>query len=322
MITKMKLSLGPRVGAALLVGLAAVMTPAPADAAGLLFDATTLPAKTRDALRADLEQARKDVPALFAQVQDIAAHAGELDEGSRVRGAPLTMPLKALGPRALMPMLELLAFDAAKAPKDLTPTAARALRLGLVEAVGIVRDARAVPVLSGVLGREREVDTVRATAEALGRIGTDEALAVVSGALDKARATKDADRERALLDGAGGFKRLGAAKLLAATLAAKTDEATAKVAAKALGSVGNAWAWSTLTDRSEEAATREVAGRALAFAVIAYGGEARSAIEKAILVVDAPAMKTYLGEARRGANADQLAVLDAVAKKLASNPAR
>ena len=309
-----------RLGAfALLAALTAL--PARAEAAGLALDGAALPAPARTALRAEIDAASKQVPALFGQAYAIAQSANALDEASRLRGAPLTLAFKALGPRALHPMLEMLVFDG-HAPRDLTPSAERALRLGLLEAVGIVRDARAVPVLSAVLDRSRDEATTRAAAEGLGRIGTDEAFAVVAGALGKARAAHDAERERVLFEGVGAFKRTAAAKLLAAKLAAHPDEATARVLARALGSVGNAWAWQALADRAEEADARDAAARALALALPAYRAEARGAIEKALLVVVAPGTKGHLAEARKGASADGVAVIDALEARLAKNPTR
>ncbi len=308
------------VGAALVLGALVAGTPSNALAAGLLLDASALPVASRDKLRAEIEAARREVPELYKQTYAVAARANELDGASRVKGAPFTLQFKALGPRALHPMLEMLAFDA-HAPKDLTETAARALRLGLVEAVGIVRDGRAVPVLSALVATgERDDAIVRSAAEALGRIGTDEALDVARGAL--AKAPTGSERERAVLEGFGAFKRLAAAKLLAARLAQKPDDATARVLARSLGGVGNAWAWTALTDRTEEAETRDLAARALVMAVSQHRGEARAAIERAVLVVDAPTTRAHLAEARRSANADVLPALDALEKKLAANPTR
>lgn len=310
-----------RLGLAALVGALVIGAPMRADASGLLLDASVLPAKTRDALRADIEKARAEVPALFTQVNDVAVRANESDAAARIQGAPLTLPLKALGPRALFPMLEMLAFDA-RAPRDLTPSAARALRLGLVEAVGIVRDARAVPVLGAVLDRERDEATTRAAAEALGRIGTSEAFDLVSAAIVKAEAAKDAPRARALYEGCGAFKRTAAAKLLGSRLAARPDEANARVLARALGTAGNAWAWQALSERGEEADTRDVAARALVSALTAYRGEARAAIEKAVLVVDAPITRSLLAEARKTATGDAATALDTLDRRVANNPAR
>jgi hypothetical protein len=245
-----------------------------AAAAGVALDATALPAAARTELTKEIARANAEVPELVKQVRDVAAHARDLDQGSRLPGAPLTMHFKVLGPRAFGPMIELLAFDAQSA-KDLSGTPALALRLGLIEAIGIIRDARAIPVFAHLLdARSADFDTQRAAAEGLARIGTDDALVALKTSFASGRG---GDHERAILSGLHDARREAAAKLLVAKLdAPDTDEATAKIAAKSLGGVGNAWAWKTVTQaRSEEAATRALAARGLVKAYVRFGGVAR-----------------------------------------------
>ena len=318
MKTMIKLSLG--------LCAALALTTVDASAAGLAVDANELAAKSRSSLKADIDRARIETPELFRQVYDIAKHAGELDAGSRKQGAPLTMHFKVLGNRALMPMLELLAFDA-HAPSDLTPSAQSALRVGLLEAVGIVRDARAIPVLARVALRDRDVETTRASADALGRIGTDEAFTALVTALESAEAAFAGasganERVNALLAGVGSARRVDGTKLLAKRLDAHPDAVTAKAIAKALSVSGNAWAWKTFTNRTDEATVRELAARALVKAYLGYTGEARSALTNAILVVDDTHTPALISDARRTASADQAAALDDLSAKLAKNPTR
>ena len=319
MKTMIKLSLG------FCAVLVLALTSVDASAAGLAVDANELAAKSRSSLKADIDRARVETPELFRQVYDIAKHAGELDAASRKPGVPLTMHFKVLGNRALMPMLELLAFDG-HAPSDLTPSAQSALRVGLLEAVGIVRDARAIPVLARVAFRERDAETTRASADALGRIGTDDAFAALVAALDSADApgstTGGTERINALLAGVGSARRIDGTKLLAKRLDAHPDAITAKAIAKALGVAGNAWAWKTFTNRTDEATVRELAARALVKTFLDYTGEARTAATTAILVVDAAQTPALINDARRAASADQLVALDDLAAKLAKNPTR
>jgi hypothetical protein len=321
MKTMMKLSLG--LVAALALATTTIDASAQSSARGLAVDASELAAKTRSSLKTDVEQARAATPDLFRQVYDIAQRANEIDAGSRRPGAPLTMHFKVLGPRALMPMLEMLAFDG-HAPADLTPTAQAALRVGLVEAVGIIRDSRAVPILARIALRERDVDMTRASADALGRIGTDDAFSALVTALDSADAgtTGGGDRVLALLAGVGSSRRVDGTKLLARRLDAKPDAVTAKALVKSLGTAGNAWAWKTLTNRTDEATVRETAARALVKAYVAYPGEVRTAALNAILVVDDAHTTALINEAKRTASADQAAALDELAAKVAKNPVR
>lgn len=319
MKTMMKLSLG------ILAAIALATTAAAASAAsgGLAIEASDLPAASRSSLVADIEKARVEVPDLFRQVHDIARRAGEIDASSRRPGAPLTMHFKVLGPRALMPMLEMLAFDS-HTPEGLTASARAALRVGLVEAVGIVRDARAVPVVARIALRERDVDMTRASADALGRIGTDEAFAALVTAVESAEkgTTPGGERVLALLAGVGSSRRVDGVNLLAKRLDAHPDAATAKAIAKALGTAGNAWAWKTLASRTGEATVREIAARALVKAYVAYSGEARMAASNALLVVDDAHTASLIADARRVASPDQAALLDDLAVRFAKNPTR
>lgn len=299
---------------------ALLLAASDASAAGVALNANDLPAKARAELAQEIARAKTDVPELVRQVRDVAAHARELDEASRLPGAPLTMPFKALGPRAFGPMIELLAFDA-QAARDLPGTSATALRLGLVEAIGMIRDARAIPVFALLLERSTDYDTMRASAEGLARVGTDDAVAILASAAQKARGT---ERERAILAGMHDCRREAAAKLLAARLdATDIDDATARIVARSLGGVGNAWAWKTLPSQAEQSATRAVAARALVRAYVRFGStEVREAAAKALLVVDDPSTTALVGDAKRSANGDLLVALDALEKRLAKNPTR
>lgn len=318
----MKLSIG--VGAALVLQLASA---GHANASGLAVDANDLGAKTRSSLKADIDRAHVETPELFRQVYDVAKRAGELDAASRRPGTPLTMHFKVLGPRALMPMLELLAFDG-HAPAGLTPTAQAALRVGLVEAVGMIRDARAVPVLARIALRERDVDTTHASADALGRMGSDEAFGALVTALEAAESGSGAsggggvDRVNAILAGVGASRRVDGVKLLAKRLDAHPDATSARAIAKALGAAGNAWAWKTLSNRDAEATVRELAAKALVKAYVAYTGEPRTAAATAILVVDAAQTPSLIAEARRTASSDQATALDELSARVTKNPTR
>lgn len=270
--------------------------------------------------RADVAEARSRVPLLFTAVDDVVAHADEIDAQGRMPGIPLTPRFKALGPNALFPMLDVLVTGRGLSAVK-TASARDALRVGLLEAVGGVRDARAVPVLERELASATEPRLVRAAATALARVGTDGAVDVLERALATTR-PDDAPRERALLEGLHDCRRTRAAALLAARLDATRDEATAKVLARSLGGAANAWAWLALADRTELAPTRDVAAGALLRAYVARRGEAREAAAKALLVVDAPDMPARIARARAQADADAAGALDALSARLAQNPAR
>ncbi len=302
-----------------LVG-AVLMTTTPSRAAGILRDVDDLPAKVRTDLRTEIDAARRETPELFNTVFSIAAHAKELDAAARAPGIPFTRQFKNLGPRAFYPLMELLVFDA-HTPSNLPPSAESALRIGAIEAIGSVRDRRATPVLARLVDRSRDLDTVRASASALGRIGTDEEVRLLVKAATKAHPS-DVARERAILSGMHDCRREAAARFLADRLDREADPATAVVLAKALGGVGNAWAWKTFEATSEEENTRRRATEALVSAYVRFTGDAREAAAKAILVVDHPSTSTLIERERLSASRDVLVALEALARRFAGNPTR
>ena len=304
-------------GIALSLALLGMSTNASAAGAGL--DGSDLPAATRSELKAEIEKARVATPELFKAVANVAANARELDANARKQGVPLTMHFKPLGQRALYPMLEALVFDS-HAPSDLPPSAASALRLGLIEAVGTIRDPRAIPVLAKIMDLGRDDQTVRASAQGLARIGTDDALTILTTAATTAKTAAGNERERAILSGMHDARREPAARFLARRLQQNPDVETARVVVKSLGGVGNAWAWKTLSDQSEASATRGIAANALVDAYVRFGGEVREQAAKAILVVDDLSTPTLIAQAKKGASSDIISSLEALERRFANNP--
>lgn len=300
--------------ATLLCGLA-LSVPAFA-APGIGLEAAKLPAQTRTELTANIAKARIVDPAAFREVREIVAHAREADSRARGRKAPTSARLSGLGTKALLPMLELVAIDAPQLAANESAADRASVNRDVLEAIGLLRDARAMPVLVAVLARESDFDTTRTAAEALARLDSDEAATALLGALGKA----SGDRATAILSGMGSCHRTVVAKALADRLATRQDDKTARHVVKALGHVGNAWAWKTLSARGDEAASRETAARALVSAFVQYDGEVREAAAKALLVVDDSHTTALVETARRGAPADVALALDDLARRVAANP--
>ena len=307
---------------AALAGLSlSLLVSSSAHAAGLEMDASALPAATRTSLANDIAKARAVTPHQFANVRDVILNADALDAKSRKRGMAFTARFKAMGPNALMPMLEAVAFDA-HAPMPANESARAAVRIGLLEAIGSIRDDRAVPVLEHVLDHAGDVHVVQAASTALARIGTDASVAILVRAQASAQKTEPGGtRERAILEGMHDGRRAAIAKALVARLAS-ADEATAKTIAHSLGGAANAWSWSAISDKAELPETRAVAGKALVELYAARSGEVRDAAAKAVLVVDDPWTPTYIASAKKGANADLASALDELERRFVANPAR
>jgi hypothetical protein len=286
---------------------------------GVLIAPERLPSDVRLQLAVEIDKARKEQPAAFSAVSTVKDRLPELEAHKRGRYANVGPLLKTIGPAALFPMLELIAFDG-PSRGDLSEAAWTAFRSGLLEAVGVLRDPRAGPVLLAVLeGNEREFHVLRSAAEALGYLGDDSSTANLV-ALARTRGPK----QEAVLAGMGSCRRLSVAQALASELAGHPAAGTAEYVVKSLGDVGNAWAWKTpgASAKGEEGAVRQTAARALVAAFISYGGPVRQAASNALLVVDDPSTPALIRTAQQGASPDVSASLATLATRFERNPTR
>lgn len=269
--------------------------------------ARAAPVKMTTTLAEEILKARRADPSPFIQVSGVVAQAPLAHEKARGRRAPVAEQLARLGPAATLPMLEKLATEQ---PAQ--------VRRDLVEAVGLLQDVRGLPALRLIVADPSEdAETTRTAAEALSRIGTDEAARHLVATLGGA----SGERARAIVAGMGELRRLAVTEALAAR-ARTGDAAMVRVAARALGRSGNAWAWKTLADRSEEQKIRETAAKALVDAFVAQDGEARDAASNALMVVDAPVTPALIADARSKATGATQAALDGLAARFARNPSR
>jgi len=293
---------------------------APAAADGNVISPSRLSPADRAALTTSIEAAKKVHPEAFDSVRALSARAAEYDASRRGRMTPMGPRFKALGANALFAMLDVVAVDAPKRG-DMPDTAWIALRAGLIEAIGALRDSRARPVLNAILsGPEQEHYVVRATVEAIGMLGTDADTARLVAA-SKAGGPKALSIVSAL----GHCRRLGAAQELARVLRQHPADDMAKAAAKSLGDVGSAWAWKTpdvARYASEEKAIRALAARALVDAFVAYDDEVRQAASNALMVVDDASTPALIEAAKAQASPETVAALDALAARFARNPTR
>lgn len=267
-------------------------------------------------LQREVARARASDPRTFIAVSSIVARAPDAALRARGRKAPTAREIARLGKSAVLPALEMLAID----PPHGLPAAAQAdVRRDLVEAIGLLGDDRGLPVLASILEGDREDhETMRTAAEAIARIGTEEAADELVSALRRATG----ERARAVVAGMGECRRLRVTEAIAERLRSATDEATARVAARALGRAGNAWAWQTRSDHAEEQAIRAIAARALVDAFVQQRGEARDAASNALVVVDAPETPGLIAAARAGASPETAEALDRLATRVARSPAR
>lgn len=284
---------------------------------GVVISKGQIPAAARAALIADIAAAKAAHPAAFAAVASVRNSLPALDAQKRGRLAAITPLLRSIGPEGLFPMLGELAVEA-DARADLTDTAWLAWRMGLLEAVGSIRDGRSEATLTAIVdGPETDFAVMKAAVEALGKVGTDSAASRLV-ALSKRASPKQA----AVLAGMGECRRIKAAEALSLAIGARPSGETARLVIRSLGNVGSAWAWKTpaVARSGEESAVRSLAAKALVGAFVAYEGETRKGALMAILVVDDPSTPALIAAAKKGASPAVAAELDRLAAKFAKSP--
>lgn len=313
------------------LGLAALFGTTGAGAAGALVGPSELAPADAKALEALVAQARGTEAASFAARDALRAELPRLDAQKRGPYAPLSRPLKDLGPRSVPALLEAIALDAglgrqapvpASPPAGLSESAWLAWRVGLLEAVGSHRDPASAPVLRAVLERPSlEAPVLRAAAAAYGKLGTSDAVRLLGQLAQGGDA-----RAEAALYGLGHARTPRSAELLAAELRKLPSGGRASTIVHALGDVGSAWAWRAIerkprgADPKQADATRLAATEALVRAFVPYGGHIRKDIEKALLVVDDPRAKGLLEREKRGADAATAQAIDSLLARLAKGP--
>lgn len=182
----------------------------------------------------NFEEIRKEYPRLYA-----------MRRGSHVH---LSRSLERLGEEGLLPMLWALASDD---PFQLGYGLGmwRNWRVGLIDAVGSLRDPRSVPILLSIIeGPDPHGATRTAATAALGRLLDEEILARV---LEIAK--QDEEKRAAIVAGLGSARIEMARRYLLGVVESSEDEELVRSAIRSLGDWANQWAWET----SELSARRE-----------------------------------------------------------------
>jgi hypothetical protein len=286
---------------------------------GMAAQPSQLPEKTRASLVKEIEAYKASNPEAFEALRNVKGHRPEVYQQARNPIPVVGRELRRLGPSALLPMLEALAFEA-PARGSLTDREWEALTIGMLDAVGVLRDARSGPVLRAIFeGGSKSAPVLKSAAMAMGRLCSDAELPV----LVKRSAAGDALRVPAIY-GLGQCKRVDSAKHLAGLLAAGPDSATAEALGEALGTVASSWAWKAMgaSAEAEGAAVREIAAKALVPAFVRYGGEARAQMRKAILLTEHKVTVELIAKARPAADAQIAAELDALSAQIARKASR
>jgi hypothetical protein len=155
-----------------------------------------------------------------------------------------------------------------------------------------------------------------ASARAIGKLGGDSDLDI----LEKHVGAGDSFQSAAI-DGLGECRRTESANDLADLLTATTDEKTAKLIAKAAGTLGSSWAWKSLGPSAEKTglAVREILAKALVPAFVRFTGDSRTAMSKSILMLDHPSLPDIISNERPSADTSTRRELDALSQMVASH---
>lgn len=282
---------------------------------GLALDAKQLGRADREFLERAIMADRLARPAAY----DIAALAkGCRPEGWMAARSPsptCTREMRALGQAGLLPMISALAFDwqsrGFSADAAVRVTEERAVMVAMIDAVGLLRDTRARPVLLALWQKARtdkamqvemgrQMTPARAVAEALGRLG---------GAVDLqallARLRPDDTLNHAAIAGLGACKRQESAQALTAALTTARTPADQAWIVQAMGAVASSWAWQAMgpTRRADGLAVRKRVTDALLPLLVTTQGAARERVVQSLQLADMPDLTDRLHTLRANADA-------------------
>ncbi len=302
----------------LVVFLLLATTPANADApCGVVLCLSELSADEAQRVTDLVAAGRAEHAIAFEGLARVRATVPELDAAKRGRFALVGPSISGLGDGTVPAIIERLVL-ADLGPETLTPSARTAWRIGLLDAIGKLRDPRGAAVLEAVCRSshiEPEILTV-ATA-ALGRLETDSAAAVL---VKLSRVP--GERGKAILAGMGHCRRLLVVRRLVEALPEQTDAATHRDVARSLATAANAPVWRAGLARhpQEGIEIRFLAARVLFDEFVARSDDERKALVTALLVVDHSGTSGLIEQERTGADPALSAALDHLARRLECNP--
>lgn len=301
-----------------LVALLGIAGEARAD--GLATAPSRIAPANRSSLSQEIAAFKAAQPALRAKVRDVQNVKPEVYNKARNPKPEASRELRLLGKDALVPMLEALAFDASQ--PGLAANEREALKLGMISAVGHLKDSRSVPVLAAILDDQTESsEAAYAAANALGMVCDSAASKLLD---EKAQAGSKV--RMAALSGLGECRKLESAKTLTAALRGAKDDATRSLAVKSLGTIGSSWAWAALAKTDATAAqtgnkVRIEASDALIETFVS-SPTVRAETKRAILKCEAPNALESVRAAKKGQNAETVAGLEGIEKALEKAAAR
>ena len=258
-----------------------------------------LAGEARAQLVAEVARARKTDGAAFAALARVKGFLPSSYKVTRGRQPEVSRELVALGPRALVPMLEVMALTGFPTRAALSEPERAALEAGLFEAVGALGDPRADAVLEAALAGSTDEHVLRGAARALARRCSASEPAqkqLIQYAL------KAGPKQAATLDGLGLCQAVSSATTLGLVLGRTLEPSAASQAAHALGQLGSAWAWEARGQAALGEQVRSAAAEALINGAARAPDESQADIQEALVVVAHPSTDALLAHARAGGN--------------------
>lgn len=254
--------------------VALALCAAPAAADPLLPQHSLSPAVERT-LVADVRASRAAHPELFRRVQHLQGLTPAVYNATRLQRPSVSRELMALGPDALLPMLDTLVLSGY--PTSLDVDQREALEQGLLQAISVLHDPRAEPGLRAAFTGMTSTDSVRAAARGLGALCTD---SVVTYLTTEARTASP--RRDAALEGLGACRRPSSVRVLADALDHAADDRATLAAAHGLANAGSSWAQ---TARPSGEDLSQIAAQSLVRAYARASAATRSELQIALMSV-------------------------------------
>jgi hypothetical protein len=284
---------------------------------GIVIAPSKVATASRASLVKDITAAKRDHAAVRAKVRDVQGVKKDV-YSKRQNPIPYAgTELKSLGKDALVPMLESLAFDASQ--RELASNEKEALAIGMLAAIGEIRDARSTPVVTAIFQSQGSSTPIAiAAATALGKRCDATELQVLEAASAEGNALRIA-----AIAGLGECRRKEGVVALASILSSSADKDVQTKVVRSLGVVGSSWAW-VARGKSEEQKGIEVRTTAsdalLDFFV--KNADLRAETRRAFLKCEAPNAVAQIQKAKSGADASTKAALEGIEARLAKRAAR
>lgn len=296
---------------ALSLGLSLFAVPSHAFADGLAVKPAALKASVKTSLETDIAAAKVSKKAVRDLVRNVQGVRPEVYKQAQNPVPEASRELSRLGNDALMPMLESLAFDASQ--RELAANEREALTVGMLFAVGKIRDAKASPVLRAVFESQTSSTAIATEAAvALGKLCGDAEREALKAQLGEGKPLR-----QAAVAGLAECRNADAVTLLA-PIAKDTSSAIRIQAVKSLGTVGSSWAWRTHGEdkQAEALAVRNAAATALLEAFIA-NADTRTEAKRAMLRTESTTLFAKVQSAKAAAtDADVASALASLEKSL------